>query len=84
MAHELTMTASNEALPHLSAAERSELQELASVICARHLTDITRPAAEETGSGDWFTEYVLKGKPTDKPGNRRLERRSRYQEPVPA
>jgi len=76
MARELTMTAWSEVLPDLSAAKRSELQELASEICARHLADDSQPVAKENG-GDWFTEYVLEGKPADKPGNRRLERRSR-------
>lgn len=82
-ARELTMTAWNEILPDMTASQRSDLQALAVDICTRHAgaaadeIDAAR-SSEAGGDSDWFTDYVLEGKPADKPGNRRLERRSRY------
>ena len=80
-ARELTMTASSEIMPDMSAAQRQQLRELALEICARHSTATTTTAADtpddEDKSDDWFTDYILNGEPADKPGNRRLERRGR-------
>lgn len=74
-ARELALRAGEDIFPDMTAIQRSRLQQLAADTCAGHAA---ATAADKTGSaGDSFTDYVLKGEPADKPGNRRLERRTR-------
>lgn len=84
-ARELTLAAWKDILPDMTADQRRDLQLLAAEVCARHAAHPPTTAGnteekpdEAEDDDDWFTEHVLEGEPADKPGNRRLERRSRY------
>ena len=62
-------------LPDLSADQRTRVQSAAVQACLNLITadpGLAR-SAEKNSSADWFTNYVLHGKPADKPGNKRLE-----------
>jgi hypothetical protein len=62
-------------LPDLSADQRTRVQAAAVQACLKLITADPGLAqsAKKNSSADWFTNYVLHGKPADKPGNRRLE-----------
>ncbi|MDZ7736746.1 MAG: hypothetical protein U5P41_12095 [Gammaproteobacteria bacterium] len=81
-AQELAMSADNDIFPDMNAEQRGRLQQLAAEVCAKHPADTVAADKAWTQADDddrdWFTEYVLEGKPADKPGNHRLQRRSRY------
>lgn len=81
-AYELAEQAGQSIFPEMSAQQRSELEQLASKICARHSQSVAGQTGEGRDSdtdddqgGDWFSARLMKGEPADKPGNRRLERR---------
>lgn len=81
-AHELAEQAGQSIFPEMSAQQRSELEQLATEICARHGQSVAGQTGaardsdtDDDHGGDWFSERIMKGEPADKPGNRRLERR---------
>lgn len=81
-ARELASQAGREIFTGMAAEQRAALQRLAIDICAKHSANVASSSddvvnADKTGTGDWFSHHVLHGKPADKPGNKRLERRGR-------
>lgn len=74
-AREITQQIVKSVLPDLSADQRARVQTAANQACLHLVTTDPklREQASNSKSSDWFTNYVLHGKPADKPGNKRLE-----------
>ena len=74
-ARSITQQIVQSVLPNLDEGQRARVQAAADTACLRLLAKDPGIQAQ-SGNGkstDWFTNYILHGKPPDKPGNKRLE-----------
>lgn len=74
-ARDITLQIVKSVLPGLNAAQRVRVQAAAKQACLHLVTadPELQKQASNSKSTDWFTNYILHGKPADKPGNKRLE-----------
>jgi hypothetical protein len=74
-AQDITQQIVKLVLPDLSAGQRTRVQTAATQACLRLIAadPALAQTTKNTTSTDWFTNYILHGKPPDKPGNKRLE-----------
>lgn len=73
-AQDITNEIVQKILPDLGSEQRNRVEAAADRACMKLITADPNLAGQSAGDGstDWFTKYVLSGKPANKPGNQRL------------